>query len=213
MKSNSRTLRYLVLVAGVVVGMGAGLACFSSTPVASPSPTSIELGGGTPAEGGRTATLPSGTATPSALAVPPAPIVGSPAPDFQLVSLDGVKVRLSNYRGRPVLVNFMQTWCPPCVAEMPGLQELSEGQGPFGLEVLVVVAEEPEADVRYFRESMALTLQILLDPEAEVEYLYRVRAYPTSFFIDREGIIQAVYIGELYGGQLSEYLKLVGAGP
>jgi len=139
--------------------------------------------------------------------------VGASAPDFQLVSLDGVKVRLSNYRGRPVLVNFLQTWCGPCLAEMPSLQDLSEQQGPFGLEVLVVDAEESEADVRSFRDSMSLTFHVLLDPEGEVEDLYRIQAYPTSFFIDVEGIIRAVHIGELYESQLSEYLKQLGAGP
>jgi cytochrome c biogenesis protein CcmG/thiol:disulfide interchange protein DsbE len=210
-----RTARSLVLLAGVAVGMVAGLACFSGTPVARPSPTPVELGLGTAADSGDpggTATLPSWTATPSVPTVPAAPVVGAPAPDFQLVSLDGTKVRLSNYRGRPVLVNFSQTWCGPCQAELPGLQELSVDQGPFGLEVLVVDSEEPEADVRSFHEAMAPTFHVLLDPEGEVEDLYRIQAYPTSFFIDREGIIRVVHIGEMYDSQLSEYLKLLGAG-
>ncbi len=215
MDMRGRTVRSLVLLTGVVVGMGAGLACFSGAPLARPSSTPVDLDQGTPAESGDpggTATLPSWTATPSAPTVAPAPVVGAPAPDFQLVSLDGIKVRLSSCRGRPVLVNFSQTWCGPCQAEMPSLQDLLVDQGPFGLEILVVDSEEPEADVRSFRDAMALTFDVLLDPNGEVEDLYRVQAYPTSFFIDREGIIRVVHVGEMHESQLSEYLKLLGAG-
>lgn len=139
------------------------------------------------------------------------PEVNSPAPDFQLQSLNGEALRLSDFRGRPVMINFWATWCGPCQLEMPLIQKYYEMHSP-DLVVLAVNNDEPRASVQEFVDKMKLTFPILLDPGARVEDQYRVRAFPTSLFINREGLIRYQHIGILNEQQLVQYLKQIGVG-
>lgn len=131
------------------------------------------------------------------------------APDFQLVNLEGETVALSDHRGSVVLVNFWATWCPPCRAEMPLLQEFAERYDQQ-MVVLAVNSGEDEPVVRNFVETTGLDLVFLLDPTNSVATLYRVRGFPTSLFIDENGILQATHIGELDETLLMSYLQKVG---
>ena len=131
------------------------------------------------------------------------------APDFQLVNLEGETVALSDHRGSVVLVNFWATWCPPCRAEMPLLQEFAERYDQQ-MVVLAVNSGEDEPVVRNFVETTGLDLVFLLDPTNSVATLYRVRGFPTSLFIDEDGILQATHIGELDETLLMSYLQKVG---
>ena len=131
------------------------------------------------------------------------------APDFQLVNLEGDMVALSDHRGSVVLVNFWATWCPPCRAEMPLLQEFADRYDQ-DMVVFAVNSGEEEAVVRNFVETTGLNLLFLLDPTNSVATLYRVRGFPTSLFIDENGILQATHIGELDETLLLSYLKKVG---
>ncbi len=139
------------------------------------------------------------------------PEVNSPAPDFQLQSLSGEALRLSDFRGRPVMINFWATWCGPCQLEMPLIQKYYEKHSP-DLVVLAVNNDEPRASVQEFVDKMKLTFPILLDPGARVEDQYRVRAFPTSLFINREGLIRYQHIGILNEQQLVQYLNQIGVG-
>ena len=139
------------------------------------------------------------------------PEVNSPAPDFQLQSLSGEALRLSDFRGRPVMINFWATWCGPCQLEMPLIQKYYEMHSP-DLVVLAVNNDEPRASVQEFVDKMKLTFPILLDPGARVEDQYRVRAFPTSLFINREGLIRYQHIGILNEQQLVQYLNQIGVG-
>lgn len=141
-----------------------------------------------------------------------APVEGSIAPDFKLRSLDGEEVRLSDYRGHPVLINLWATWCGPCRLEMPAIQDRFKLYEAGGFVVLAVNFDEPEGAVRDFRDELGLTFQILLDPGANVQKLYRNRNYPTSFFVDEAGIIQVHHIGVMTEGQLDENLAEIGVG-
>ena len=124
----------------------------------------------------------------------PAPRPGRYAPDFSLVDLDGNQVKLSDLRGKKVILNFWATWCPPCRAEMPDLERLArEHEGT--LTVLLVDLEEEEDQIRPFLDDMGITLVPLLDVEAEVAKMYRVSALPTSVIIDEDGVIQEVQVG------------------
>lgn len=131
------------------------------------------------------------------------------APDFKLENLNGETVALSDYRGSVVLVNFWATWCPPCRAEMPLLQEVADRYDQE-MVVFAVNSGEEEAVVRNFVETTGLDLLFLLDPTNSVATLYRVRGFPTSLFIDEDGILQATHIGELDETLLLSYLQKVG---
>ena len=141
-----------------------------------------------------------------------APEKGALAPDFALKNLDGELVRLSDFRGQPVLINLWATWCGPCRLEMPAFEKRFQMYKDDGFIVLAVDFDEPVDDVTSFRDELGLTFELLLDPGAEVQQLYRNRTYPSSFFVDGEGVIQVQHIGVMTEGQLDGYLEQLGLG-
>jgi len=131
---------------------------------------------------------------PASVGNEPGPIrVGELAPDFSLKDLDGNLVRLTDFRGKAVLVNFWATWCPPCRFEMPTLQRVYEKHRLHDFVVLAVdtgersSGESMRVAARAFASAFNLTFPIVLDEGDQVANLYNLRAYPTSFFVDREG--------------------------
>jgi thiol-disulfide isomerase/thioredoxin len=139
------------------------------------------------------------------------PAQSSPAPDFQLETLDGKSIKLADLRGRPVLINFWATWCGPCQQEMPLIEQYYQKYQP-NLVVLAVNSDEPKTDVQAFVTNLNLTFPVLLDPDYKIEDLYRVRAFPTTFFVDKSGTIRYQQIGVLSEGQLVQYLAQLGVG-
>jgi cytochrome c biogenesis protein CcmG, thiol:disulfide interchange protein DsbE len=182
-KSSVSTL--MILSGFALVGLAAGLAFFNA-----PSDSRTLVGAGEPAPGAE-------------------PRVGSPAPDFELAVLDGGRQRLSDLRGRVVLVNFWATWCDPCRLEMPDLQARAD-RWSDRLTVLGVDFDEPEADVRSFRDELGLTFPLLLDPGANVQELYRVVGYPTTVFVDAQGTVRAIHVGIMSPEQIDRYLAELG---
>lgn len=140
------------------------------------------------------------------------PDIGSQAPDFALLDLQGTERRLRDYRGQVVLVNFWATWCGPCRLEMPSLQARAERYADEGFVVLAVDDDEPEDVVRAFGDELGLSIPLLLDPGGKVQALYRVRGYPSSVFIDREGVVRIQHIGFMTDGQLDGYIEQMGIG-
>jgi thiol-disulfide isomerase/thioredoxin len=139
----------------------------------------------------------------------PAPRVGALAPDFELQNLAGETIKLSELRGKPVLINFWATWCSPCRLEMPDIQKIYEiYQGDFL--VLAVNADEQERIVAKFAKDIGITFEVLLDPGGDVQSIYQLRGYPTTFLVDGEGVIRVQHIGLLHQAQLVEYLTEVG---
>lgn len=128
---------------------------------------------------------------------PPAPRAGFAAPDFELPAADGQAVRLSDLRGQPVLLNFWASWCPPCQAEMPAMQQVHLAYADRGYVVLAVntTYQDAESDALAFVRDRGLTFPILFDRDGSAARLYEVRAMPTSFFIDAQGIIREVVVG------------------
>jgi len=151
--------------------------------------------------------VPSGGAA-TAAALPAAPAVGHPAPDFTLTTVTGQTLKLSDLRGKPVVLNFWATWCPPCRAELPDLQAASqrlEGQ----VAIIGIDQAESPADVRSFAAGLDVTYPIPLDTNADASRLYAVRSLPTTFFIDRSGIIRQIQIGSLTEATLMQLLKTI----
>jgi cytochrome c biogenesis protein CcmG/thiol:disulfide interchange protein DsbE len=127
----------------------------------------------------------------------PAPGEGFLAPDFALQNTQGQIIRLSDLRGKPVLINLWASWCPPCQAEMPAMQktyEIYAGQGFTILAVNTTYQDEKTAALAFVTQR-GLTFPILFDLDGSVSRTYQVHSMPTSFFIDRQGVIRRVVIG------------------
>jgi thiol-disulfide isomerase/thioredoxin len=132
-----------------------------------------------------------------------------PAPDFELQALTGEMVSLSDFNGKPVLINFWATWCPPCVQEMPLLQEISDDYA-GELVVLPVNGGDSMEQIRAFAEAYEYNLRFLADPENALSLEYSVRGFPTSFFIDVDGLVQGTYVGMMDENIISYYLEKIG---
>ena len=133
--------------------------------------------------------------------------VGSVAVDFTLEALDGTEVSLSQYRGDVVLINFWATWCPPCRAEIPDIEDAYRARKDEGLVVLGVSVEQSRAAVAPFVELAGMTYPVLLDELSQVYNTYRAPGLPMSILVDNNGVIQARHIGQLSKAQLDEYLN------
>jgi len=131
--------------------------------------------------------------------------VGKPAPDFELAMIDGSLMRLSDYRGQPVALNFWTTWCPGCGAELPRLEKTMEEHADEGLVVLAVNGGEWPANVESFLEERGVELDVPLDAKKEVYNHYNIKGLPTTIWIDRDGIVRAVHIGVLSDEELDRY--------
>lgn len=132
----------------------------------------------------------------------PSPREGFLAPDFTLDLLTGGKMTLSEQQGKVVIINLWASWCPPCRAEMPALQEVYLANRDRGLEVLAVntTYQDQESAAAAFVQDFNLTFPILLERTGDVARQYQLRAMPSTFFVDREGVIRKVIIG----GPMSE---------
>ncbi len=128
------------------------------------------------------------------------PMEGTPAAEFQLADLQGKVHRLSQYRGKVVLLNFWATWCKPCTKEMPAMQEAYDRLKDKGFMVLAVNELEEIDEVRTHIQEHGHTFPVLLDPDNDVANLYGVYGLPVTVFIDQQGIVREY----LKGGLLTE---------
>lgn len=137
---------------------------------------------------------------------------GQLAPDFVMKYGDGKKVKLSDLRGQPVMLNFWATWCAPCKAEMPEIVNAYEAQKDSGLVVLGVNAEETAQQASEFMQEYNMQFPVVLDSRGDLQQLYMVRGLPTSIFIDRDGKIAVRWAGLLNQDLLDEYLTEISSG-
>lgn len=141
--------------------------------------------------------------------LPPAPIVGRYAPDFTLTTLEGDPVKLSDFRGKPVWINFWATWCPPCRAEMPEMQQKYAKLKEKGLVILGVDVGEDADMVSTFISANGFDWTFALDSSTEVSQQYRVNGIPGHFFVSKEGIIKAVQVGGLPANMMDRHLETI----
>ncbi|MGG2198033.1 redoxin domain-containing protein [Paenibacillus validus] len=131
--------------------------------------------------------------------------VGQQAPDFELKLLNGETIRLSDYRGQTVFVNFWATWCPPCQAEMPYMQQFYSDYARDGVVILGVNATHTEASVPVVAawvKEWKITFPIALDTTGDVTDTYRVNAYPATYVVDPGGVIREKHPGPMNGDML-----------
>lgn len=121
---------------------------------------------------------------------------GTPAPDFTLKSLDGKNVRLSQYRGKYLLINFWATWCGPCKMEMPSLEKLYQRFKLKQFDVLAISGDMFGAQVvRPYVEAQKLSFTILLDQQLAISNKYGIVSLPTTFLVDPQGKVIGVHSG------------------
>ena len=133
---------------------------------------------------------------------------GRLAPNFEVSTLTGDRVRLADFRGKAVYLNFWATWCGPCRAEMPDIEAVLRVYEADGLVVLAVNNGESFRPANAFIDELALDLTVVgLDPNQQVVGLYRVRAMPTSIFIDRDGVITKIHAGFATAKQMDQFVS------
>ncbi|WNR42484.1 thiol-disulfide oxidoreductase ResA [Paenibacillus roseipurpureus] len=135
------------------------------------------------------------------------PQQGDKATNFSLVGLDGQTHELSDYKGKPVLMNFWGTFCPPCKEEMPDLQKMYDKWKSQGVVFLEVNVDKNKVTVQGFMDQYKLNMPVLLDANEVVRKQYGVMDYPTTFFIGPDGKIVTKKIGQMDEAFIDETLS------
>ena len=174
-----RQSKIMLAVALILILSGVGSLIWMSLKTAAPKPTTNSYGAPALAQQGGTVT------------------------DFSIGSLAGGNIALSDYAGDVIIMNFWATWCPPCRAEMPGLNRFYEAYQDKGVVLLAINEEESVETVRPFIQNNNFTFPVLLDLQGKVAQQYSTRSFPTTFIIDREGVIQHVQTGEISEDELA----------
>jgi thiol-disulfide isomerase/thioredoxin len=138
--------------------------------------------------------------------LPVSPYPEQVAPDFSLPATDGSALTLSDFRGRPALINFWASWCPPWRQDLPALQAVYDTYG-HEIGFVAVNVKEPVHTVTTFATEMGLTFPIALDPEGHIsDEMYQVRGIPTTIFVDARGVVKARHVGPLDEAAIRGYL-------
>jgi DsbE subfamily thiol:disulfide oxidoreductase len=146
--------------------------------------------------------------TLASLSLASSDLAGQPAPDFALKSATGENLRLSEYRGDVVMINFWATWCGPCRQEMPLLDELYSRYQRVGFNLLGVNIDDNTNRAMKMIDDLGVTFPVLFDSRKEVSELYAVDAMPVTVLVDREGIIRHVHHGYKPGYE-EKYLEQI----
>jgi peroxiredoxin len=117
------------------------------------------------------------------------------APDFTLKSRSGDNLRLQDYRGKVVLINFWASWCGPCRQEMPILDSLNTRYGPAGFTVLGVNVEAEQDKARQVADRLNVNFPLLFDVSQEVSESYDIKSMPYTVLVDRNGQVQYIHQG------------------
>ncbi len=138
---------------------------------------------------------------------PGSPEPGGQAPDFALRDMDKQIVRLSDFRGTPIVLNFFASWCVPCLAEMPLIQDAHLKAEEAGYMVLGVAVQDSRGALRSLSESMGLTFPMVLDGDNAVGMASHVVGPPSPFFIDENGKIISVVAVQIEEETLQQELS------
>jgi peroxiredoxin len=132
-----------------------------------------------------------------------------PAPDFKLKDLSGKQIKLSDYRGKVVIINFWATWCGPCRSEVPALVKLRELYRDRGLEVIGISLddEEDREEVTKFVKSFEVNYPIVMGDLEALRAYGQIDSIPATFVIDRRGAIRYSHIGMITFDEIEGEVK------
>jgi peroxiredoxin len=135
--------------------------------------------------------------------------VGDRAPTFNLTADDGSGLRLEDYRGKYVLLNFWATYCVPCVDELPSLNGLYEDMRDEGLVVLGVSVDSDEEAYKTFLQNYRVAFPVVRDPEWSVAIRYGTSKIPETYLIDKDGTVKRKYVNaqDWQGPEIVNYLQ------
>ena len=173
---------------------------------------------------------PTATPQPSPTAVPPTPTAPPPtataeprptprvirsraqtenvvAPDFEIEAFDGKTIRLSDFAGQVVVLNFWASWCPPCRWEMPAFEEIYQEYRDQGVTFIGIAMSDTLEEASVLAEQTGVTYPLALDTTNEVVRAYEVRSLPTTFFIDKDGRIQRRLTSAANEGMLKVFIR------
>ncbi len=122
-------------------------------------------------------------------------LAGKAAPDFVLRSASGENLRLSEYRGDVVMINFWATWCGPCRQEMPLLDELQNRYNRVGFNLLGINIDDDSRQAMQMVKELGVSFPVLFDESKTVSELYDVKVMPTTILVDREGTVRHIHHG------------------
>ncbi|SMB92478.1 Peroxiredoxin [Desulfonispora thiosulfatigenes DSM 11270] len=134
---------------------------------------------------------------------------GSKAADFTWKNVDGNNIKLSDFEGKPVILNFWASWCSPCKSEMPDI-EAYYNMNKEEVNILAInltVSEKSVEEIARFLQANKYTFPVILDDKGLVAQKYFVRSIPTTYFIDANGVIKKIYTGPLTIEQMEAYIK------
>lgn len=130
--------------------------------------------------------------------VPAVRAIGKLAPDFILQDTHGKTWHLSELRGKVVFVNFWATWCPPCRAEMPSMQELKQALPADSFQMLAILSNDQAEVAEKLTASIGFSAPILLDPNNQAATSYGITGVPETYIIDKDGILREMVIGGMH---------------
>ncbi len=135
--------------------------------------------------------------------------VGSKAPDFEVVDLNGEKHRLADYDGKGVLLNFWGTWCAPCEREFPAMTRQYETYKDLGVQIIAVNFAQSDFEVQKYVDNMGMNFPVAIDKTKSVFTAYNIDPLPTSIFIKPDGTVDRIITGEMSEAQIASYLESI----
>lgn len=129
---------------------------------------------------------------------------GSPAPDFTVSTMDGAALKLSDFHGKPVMINFWASWCGPCTAEMKNIEAVYQKHTDDDFVILAVNQGEGKDTIKGYGELWKLNFRLTRDPNQKAGQLYKALALPTTVFVDKDGKVYEYHIG---GPMTQEFIE------
>ena len=205
-----------LITGAIVVGAVVLLAPGPGAPDPAASPEPVAQGSASPSGSASTSPSASGgsspddSGSPGASADPGAAFgIGEPAPPLAVPQLGGGEIALSNLRGKPVWVNFMASWCPPCRDELPIMNGYAARYADTGLVVLAIDVREDEAVVDAFVRELNVTFPVGLDGDGTAQSDWGAFALPVHYWIDAEGIVRDGALGGIGPDVMADGLESI----